>query len=204
MGYPLYPSPFVRDTSSPEGQMCRAGRRPAPIEGGVALKTVIVGLGNPILTDDGIGIHVIRAVKSRLAHAEISASSSQLSLVEASVGGLRLLDILAGHGRAIVVDAIQTRDGEPGKVYRLHPNDLKASRHSGSTHDLTLSGALALGRRLGLDLPQDRDLVILAVEVEDVLTFGEECTPPVAAAIPGVAQMVLDEIVSFDGERADP
>jgi hydrogenase maturation protease len=161
-----------------------------------ALKTLVVGLGNPILTDDGIGIHVVRAVRSRIAGTRGPVSNSDVSFVEASVGGLRLLDILAGYDRAIMVDAIQTPSGKPGEVYRLHAGDLNASRHVGSTHDLTLSGALALGRRLGMDLPRDRDLIILAVEAEDVLTFGESPTPEVAAAIPAVVKLVLDEIAS--------
>jgi hydrogenase maturation protease len=57
-----------------------------------------------------------------------------------------------------------------------------------------LPGALALGRRLGMELPDDDEILLLAVEVEDVLSFGEECTPAVAAAIPGVVEMILAEV----------
>jgi hydrogenase maturation protease len=172
-------------------------------EGDRVLKTLVVGLGNPILTDDGVGIHVVRAVASRVAGSSGSSSNGDLSFVEASVGGLRLLDLLNGYGRVILVDAIQTREGKPGDVYRLHAGNLHGSRHSGSTHDLTLSGALELGRRLGMELPSDSDVVILAVEVEDVLTFGEACTPQVEAAIPAVVEKVLLEIAACDLERVD-
>jgi hydrogenase maturation protease len=154
------------------------------------LKTLVLGLGNPILTDDGVGIHVVREAAARCCQRE------GLAFAEASVGGLRLLDVLAGYERVIMVDAIQTRDGTPGQVHRLHVNDLIASRHSDSTHDLSLPGALELGRSLGTKLPGDDDFVILAVEAKDVLTFGEECTPAVAAAIPHVVQMVLAEAES--------
>ena len=150
----------------------------------MASKTLILGLGNPILTDDGVGIHVVHAVA---AHAR----QAGLVFAEASVGGLRLLDTLTGYERVILVDAIQTPDGRPGEVYLLHPNDLRTSLHSGSTHDMSLPGALALGRQLGLVLPTDEALAIVAVEVEDVLTFGELCTPAVAAAIPKAVEMVL-------------
>jgi len=150
----------------------------------MASKTLIVGLGNAILTDDGVGIHAVRAVAARTQPADLVFS-------EASVGGLRLLDTLAGYERVILVDAIQTPGGRVGDVYLLHPNDLRASLHSGSTHDLSLPGALALGRQLGLVLPTDDAVTIVAVEVEDVLTFGESCTPAVAAAIPWVVEMVL-------------
>ena len=150
----------------------------------MAGKTLILGLGNPILTDDGVGIHIVRAVA---AHAQPDGPV----LAEASVGGIRLLDVLAGYERVILVDAIQTPGGRPGEIYLLHPNDLRASLHSGSTHDLSLPGALALGRQLGLLLPADEAVTIVAVEVEDVLTFGESCTPAVADAIPVAVEKVL-------------
>jgi hydrogenase maturation protease len=153
------------------------------------LKTLVLGLGNPILTDDGVGIHVARALAAG-NHKGLPLQDN-VAFAEASVGGLRLLDAIAGYDRVILVDAIQTRDGKPGDVYRLRPNDLRRSLHSGSTHDLTLSGALALGRGIGMALPEEDAITILAVEVEDVLTFGETCTPAVAAAIPQVVQTVL-------------
>lgn len=148
------------------------------------MTTLVLGLGNPILTDDGVGIHAVRSVS---AHCQ----RHDLAFAEASVGGLRLLDTIAGYEQVIVVDAIQTHDGKPGDIHRLHPNDVQTSLHAGSTHDLSLSGALALGRNLGMMLPDDEAIVIIAIEVEDVLTFGEVCTPSVQAAIPRAAQMVL-------------
>jgi len=151
------------------------------------LKTLVVGLGNPILTDDGIGIYAVRAAAAQCQRDDVT-------FAEASVGGLRLLDVIAGYERVVLVDAIQTRDGRAGDIHRLHPNDLRASLHSGSTHDLSLTGALALGRGLGLTLPGDEAITILAIEVEDVLTFGEACTPAVAAAIPRAVEVVLAEL----------
>jgi len=155
-------------------------------------RTLVLGLGNPILTDDGVGIYIARAVAER-------GQQEGVSYAEASVGGLRLLDVIAGYERIIMVDAILTGNGEVGHIHRLFPNDLQASLHVGSTHDLSLPGALALGRGMGMALPEDDDLVILAVEVDDVLTFGETCTPAVAAAIPRAVEAVLAEL-----ERGEP
>jgi hydrogenase maturation protease len=107
---------------------------------------------------------------------------------------LRLLDLLAGYERVIMVDAIQTRGGQPGEMYRLGPGDMQAPFHSGSTHDLSLPGALDLGRQLDMKLPEDKDLIIFAIEVEDVLTFGETCTPTVARAIPRAVEILLAEL----------
>jgi hydrogenase maturation protease len=155
------------------------------------LKTLIVGLGNPILTDDGIGIHVVREVASHSLPKDVTCT-------EASLGGLRLLEILSGYERVILVDAIQTVNGKPGDIHRLSADDLRASLHAGSTHDLSLPGALRLGRSMGMALPDDQNILILAVEVVDVLTFGEECTPEVAEAIPRIARAVLTEALNPD------
>jgi hydrogenase maturation protease len=151
------------------------------------LKTLILGLGNPILTDDGIGIHVVRELAMRSLPDDVVCA-------EASLGGLRLLEIVAGYERVIMVDAVQTVDGRPGEIYHLHAGDLQVSLHAGSTHDLSFSGALRLGRSMGMALPDDENIHILAVEADDVLTFGEECTPAVRAAIPRAVEEVLAEL----------
>jgi hydrogenase maturation protease len=157
---------------------------------------LVLGLGNPILTDDGVGIHVVRAVASRLA---ARSSQSRVRFAEASVGGIRLLEVLAGNDRVILVDAIQTPDGLPGDIIRLSAgqsceiggaNGL-SSLHAGSTHDLSFQGALAWGRVTGMKLPDDDGILIVAIEAQDVLTFGECCTPAVAAAIPRAVDQVL-------------
>ncbi len=157
----------------------------------MGMKMLVLGLGNAIVTDDGVGIHVVREVASRLAD---HASCPDLTLAQSSLGGLRLLDIMAGHSHAVIVDAIQTRDGRPGEIYQLQLDDLQRTLHSGSTHDLSLPGARALGRALGMSLPHDEDIVLIAVEVKDVLDFGETCTPAVMAAIPLAADAVLAEL----------
>ena len=144
-------------------------------------------MGNTILCDDGVGIYVVQEAAKQFQRDDVN-------FTDASVGGMRLLDVLRGYERVVMVDAIQTRDGKPGDVYRLGPNDLKVSLHAGSTHDLSLPGALALGRGMGLTLPDDEHFVIIAIEVEDVLTFGEECTPAVEEAIPQAVEAVLAEL----------
>lgn len=155
------------------------------------MKTLVLGLGNPILTDDGVGIHVVRALADR------SSPHPSVVFAEASVGGLRLLDLLQGFDRVILIDAIQTRDGQPGSIHRLRPGAVKASLHSGSTHDLSLPGALALGRRLGMRLPADENVTILAMEAADVLTLGETCTPSVARSIPLAVDAALAELNAY-------
>ena len=151
------------------------------------MKTVVLGLGNPILTDDGVGIEVVRALQPRV-------DDPQVTLHESSLGGLNLLDILVGYDRAIIVDAIQTRLGTTGDVYRLRADDFEPCLHVSCAHDLDFATALELGRKVGLRLPGD--ITIVAVEVQDVITFGEKCTPEVQVAISTAVDMVLRELES--------
>jgi hydrogenase maturation protease len=152
------------------------------------MKTLILGLGNPILRDDGIGIHVARALRRLLTNRE------DVAVTEASLGGLRLLDVLAGYDRAILVDAIKTPGGNPGDVYTLAAEQFENCLHVSSSHDVDLGTALVAGRRLGIKLP--REIRIVAVEVENVVDFGEEMTPAVAAAVPRAVEAVLRELDS--------
>ena len=147
-------------------------------------KTLILGLGNPILTDDGVGIGVGRALRARTLPPEVF-------FAEAGVGGLRLLEIIAGYERVILVDAILTLEGHPGEIFLLEPQDLRTSLHSGSAHDLSFSDALNLGRELGMDIPEDAHIKIVAIQAEDVQTLGEKMTPAVEASILGAVEAVL-------------
>ena len=151
------------------------------------MKTLVLGLGNPILTDDGVGIKVIRALKPRV-------NDPQVTLYESSVGGLNLLDVLVGYDRAIIVDAIQTRGGTAGDVYHLSADDFKPCLHVSSAHSVDFATALVLGRKIGLRLP--KDITIVAIEVQDVTTFGEECTPAMHVAISTAIDVVLQELKS--------
>lgn len=153
----------------------------------IALKTLVLGMGNTILSDDGVGIYVVQELEKRLEREDVD-------FAEASVGGMRILDVVGGYERVIMVDAIQTQEGTPGEIYRLTPERFRLSLHAGSSHDLSLPGALTLGRTMGLTLPKDEDFVIIAIEVEDVITFTETCTPAVQEAIPRAVSTVLAEL----------
>ena len=150
------------------------------------MKILILGLGNEILCDDGVGLYVTRELKNVLGNRE------DITVAEASLAGLGILDMLAGYDKTIVIDAIQTRDGKVGQVFRLNSNDLAATRHTTSTHNVNFASALELGHRLGLSSP--KEMVIFAIEVADISTFSEDCTPKVKKAIPKCADMVLQEI----------
>jgi hydrogenase maturation protease len=153
--------------------------------GGEPVKTLVLGLGNSILTDDAVAFAIVEGVRERIDREDVTVS-------QASVGGLGLLDLVVGYDRVIILDAIQTGLADPGHLHRLTPDEFRGSVRAASSHDVSLTSALELGRQLRKDIP--REIVIIAVEAADVETFGEELTPAVAAAVPQAVELVLQEL----------
>ncbi|MFZ5752662.1 MAG: hydrogenase maturation protease [Bacillota bacterium] len=146
--------------------------------------TIIIGLGNPILSDDGVGWVIAQELAKTL--------KDEFQVTTASLAGFNLLDLLAGYERTFIVDAIQTKNGKAGDIYRLTPEDLQFSRRLASVHDINLVTALELGKTLGLSLP--KEIVIYAIEAQDTLTFAEKLSPPVEEAVPRVVKAILEEL----------
>jgi hydrogenase maturation protease len=146
------------------------------------MKTLIMGMGNPILRDDGVGIRIAEELRGRLRDPRICVK-------EADIYGFGLLELMFGFDRVIVIDAIRTKGGKPGDFYRLTDEDLKFCAYLSSPHDINFATALEMGRRLDLRVP--REIVIYAVEGEDLTTFGEDLTPAVERAVPVVVEAIL-------------
>jgi hydrogenase maturation protease len=150
------------------------------------MKTLVLGLGNPLVTDDSVGLRVAAELKSVLA------GRPDVEVSEDYWGGLRLMERMIGFDRAIIIDAIRT-GAPPGTIYRLRP-DAAPTQRSASAHDVNLPTALEFGRRAGARLPANEDILLVAVEVEDILTFGEACTAAVQAAVAPAVQAVLEAL----------
>jgi hydrogenase maturation protease len=151
------------------------------------MRTLIIGLGNPLVTDDSVGLRVAAALREHLV------GRPEVAVVEDYWGGLRLMEQMVGYDRAIVIDAICS-GALPGTIHHLTTGDMPTQR-SASSHDMTLPTALALGRQAGLRLPEDEAIALVGIEAEDILNFGETCTPAVAAA---VSRAVADVLVILD------
>ena len=147
------------------------------------MKTLVLGLGNPVISDDSVGLRVAEKVK------ELLADRADVEVDEDFWGGLRLMERLIGYDRAVIVDAMKT-GGEPGTVRLLTPTDLPTQR-SASAHDVNFPTALTFGRQTGMHLPPDELISLVGIEVVDILTFGEELTPAVEAAIPRAVELVI-------------
>lgn len=145
-------------------------------------RVLLLGLGNTILADDGVGIHAVRAVRDR-------AAALGVEIREAEVAGFQLIDLLTGFDACVLVDAARFDGGTPGEVRVLDVAELPASLHLVAAHQIDLASALALGREMGVKMPDT--VRIVAVQVQDDRTFSEECTPAVGAAVQPAAETAL-------------
>lgn len=153
------------------------------------MDTRIIGLGNSILRDDGVGIHAAREIGRRLSAAGLE---SIVDIVETEVAGFALMELMSGWKQVILLDCILFDGVEPGAVVRINPDDLHTSLRLRSVHEIDLPTVLELGRRLGLSMP-DR-LVVFGIQAQDVLTFGETMTEAAERGLEKAVDLVLEEI----------
>lgn len=168
------------------------------------MKTLLVGLGNPILGDDGVGWRVVESIQQkfqsearyRLPYRRTDSKTIEhLCPVEfeyLSLGGLSLMENILGYDHVIIVDSMETGQKPVGSVavFPLEALPDPMAGHSASIHDATLMTALRTAELLGADIPRKVDIV--AIEAENVYDFTEELSRPVAAAVPLAAEKVME------------
>ena len=149
----------------------------------------MLGVGNPILSDDGAGIHVARSLE-KLAIPGIVVE-------ELPASGLELLDFVYDYDRVIIVDAIKTGGGRPGDLYELTEADFEKTIHGSSPHGINIPTALAMGRAI---VPErmPKEILFFAIEAEDIVNVSERLTPKVAEAIPGIVKKI-EEVLRRSG-----
>ena len=152
------------------------------------IKALILGVGNPILSDDGVGIHVMRELQKKYSHL------SCFEFDEVSIGGLSLAERFIGYDHVIMIDALALEGGIPGSVYRHTTDDYRTTIHTYCAHDCNLATAYdVLRKELGEDkLPSD--IVIIGVEVEVINEFSEELSESVKNAVPKAIEIAEKEM----------
>jgi hydrogenase maturation protease len=156
------------------------------------IKTLLVGMGNPYLSDDAVGIRLVREFSRRLRGVP------DLDVIEeCSAGGLSFLDLLENLGRLIVVDSIRTKGGIPGHWYRFTAEKLRETMNLSSIHDANFATVLELGRRIGMKIPSERETHIFAVEILENLAFSEQMTDELEKAYPVYSEEIFADLQSL-------
>jgi hydrogenase maturation protease len=162
---------------------------------------LVIGLGNPILGDDGIGWLVAKRVRQAIEDGEVSSETEvPIEIDSLALGGLSLMERLIGYDRVIIIDALTTHQQPNGTLYQVPLEELPdlSSGHTTAAHDTSLQTALNVGRSMGVHLPDQ--IMIVGVEAEMVYDFTEELTPEVEAAIPEATKIVKDLLSEWTQE----
>ena len=148
-------------------------------------KTLIYGIGNPLRTDDAVGVKVAEELKKQIKNHDTIIKSG-------SIDGLALLDEIIGFDRLILIDSIKTKNGKPGDIYRIKLDPIKELPNLSVSHGINFITALKIGKKL--DHPMPKKITIYAVEIEDNTSYREDCTEKVEASIPKVVKKITNDL----------
>jgi len=144
-------------------------------------KTLIVGMGNLLYRDEGIGVHVIQAMEKMELPAHIE-------LLDIGTFTMDLISYLENVKKMIVIDAMRA-GGKPGTIYKCKPEDLLPKDESPiSLHEIGLLETLNMANKMGMVI----DTVIIGVEPK-VMNWGMDLTEEVEDKVPLIIEAVLNE-----------
>ena len=150
----------------------------------VLAKTLIMGIGNPILTDDGVGILVGKMIKKQVP---------DVNFIDISATGLAILDEMEGYDRVIIIDSVKTGEHEPGKLIKISLDDLSSAVNLSTYHNVNLPTALEFGDKYYKSLPSKDNISIYGIEIEDNITFSEKLTEKVGNSVDSIVSRIIRE-----------
>jgi hydrogenase maturation protease len=146
-------------------------------------KTVVLGVGNLLFSDEGVGVHVVNKLMEMALPPEVE-------VIDGAVGGLGLMNVVMGADRLIVIDAVKG-GGPPGSIYRLGAEDLTTypDVYKMSVHEI---GVLEVIRLSGL-MGHTPKTTVIGVEPKSLET-GMELSPEIQSKVPRIIELILDEL----------
>jgi hydrogenase maturation protease len=151
------------------------------------LKTLVLGIGNTLLGDDGIGVYASRELAEKI-------SDGNVTVIDTAIDGLNLLDVIRKYERMIVIDAILDDMAEAGTIFRLTQDQIPAGSSSGaSSHNLNLATTLKIGNTI-FPGEMPKEVVVFAVASQNVDYVTEEMTDNVRKALSQVVELVIKEL----------
>ena len=151
-------------------------------------RTVVLGLGNPVLSDDGVGLAVATELTRLLAVEPIRG----VDVLASTRAGFELIDLLRGYTRAIILDCIVLADPQPGRVCRLTLDEVSGCARLVNAHELSVGSAFRLAEQMEILRPGEVE--IIAVEAGDASTIAEGLTPAVQAAVGPLSREIYEAL----------
>ena len=144
-------------------------------------KTIVVGLGNELFSDDAVGFLAVRRMAETARH--------RADFVETGLHGVALLDLFIGYEKAVIVDAVKTGRYPPGTIIEIVPEELVAVDNP-SPHYTGVPELIKLAAELKIDFPDE--FKIVAMEVVNICDMGDELSEPVARAMDKLIERVIN------------
>ncbi len=162
-------------------------------------RTVVIGIGNTLLGDEGVGVHALNRLR-------LEGLPEDIQLIEGGVGGIALLNYVRGVERAIFIDAVS--GNQPGKVYRLTERDLdtkvKTLLHPMSLHDVGLAEMIKIGQTVySKEMP--KEIIIYGIEIKEPKSYSTELSDEVRNSMTKVVKLIVKELMEGrkSGKRND-
>jgi hydrogenase maturation protease len=144
------------------------------------MRTLVIGIGNLLRTDDGVGIHAIH---------RLHKTHPRIKTLDAAMGSIEIIEGMKGYDRVLIVDAILT-GAEPGTIYKVNLTGGEEPPVVTHSHGTDLPTILRLGRQLYPD-EMPLEIFLLAVEAEDTTTISDKLTPKVENTMGEVLRVLI-------------
>ena len=148
---------------------------------------LILGFGNIILSDDGVGSRIVEDLRGKITYPDITYDT-------ATVGGLEIIELIKDFELVVIIDGIRTIDGKPGDVYFMNAEDYKETLHLSNFHDVDFRTALNYAGKIGVKMPGK--ITIIAVEIKEDTIFAKELTPALKSKYNDILQLAKNCIHS--------
>jgi hydrogenase maturation protease len=149
------------------------------------MKTLILGMGNPILSDDGVGLALAATLRNKIRGADVAASS---------MIGLSLFDLIVGYDAVFIIDAMTTKDGRKGELKKVGEDDRCGTLHLFTSHGLNIFELMELGVQCGFEMP--RLAAVYGVEIGSEVAFDESLSPELNEKLPAITEEIIDDMTA--------
>jgi hydrogenase maturation protease len=157
------------------------------------MKIIVIGLGNPVLTDDAVGIRISELLENNLPQITFP-ENTEVHITQNESGGWDILDLAVGFDVMILIDALLDKSLKPGEM-RWYSDKVFTSIRLSGVHSMDVFSAVEYGKSLKLKVPEQ--ILVLGVGVMDILTFSEKCTPAIEAVIETGKNEIIEKIQSI-------
>jgi len=152
-------------------------------------QSLIIGLGNDWLTDDGIGVIVTEKIKNDYPELQ-----KQFDFKTTAYGGLELIDFISAYNEVFFIDGIITQEAEPGFVWKFSVDNFRETLHLSHYHDVKFTVLFDFMEQIGLKAPAKVN--VFAIEVIEDKEFNKTPSPVIQLKLEEICKYIQAEIIS--------